>query len=168
MNEAQLIRRQIGIEREHACELLRRIESTFSMTYSNYLLYILDKQTSRATAHIERMSSRGPVTPDEEAALHNLRRALEELTRVLPAPESGGGRPPSRAGSSPPISAGQERCLAPLRDLIDSSERLEALAEWRYTIDDWRSIARIDADSVLEERRLWAEVLRHGSDRRDR
>jgi hypothetical protein len=161
MNEAQLIRRQIGIEREHAYELLRRIEQTFSMVYDNYLLYILDKQTSRATAHIERMSSRGPVTPDEEAALQNLRRALEELTRVVPAPDS-------RAGSSPRISAGQERCLAPLRDLIDSSERLEALAERRYTIDDWRSIARIDADSVLEERRLWAEVLRHGSDRRDR
>jgi len=52
---------------------------------------------------------------------------------------------------------------ARLLDLIEAAERVEALAEQWYSIEDWRRVARIDADAILEERRLWAEVDRDGS-----
>jgi hypothetical protein len=140
MNELQLIRRQVALEREHLLALSRKENNFFSVSYNRYLIYILNQERSRSAAHLRRLSAASGIAPAQEAALANLKHALEETANAAP-----------------------DRRAALLGRLIDSAERVEALVEQRYTIDDWRSVARIDADSVLEERRLWAEVLRDGS-----
>ncbi len=156
MNEVQLIRQQIGIVREHVRVLSRNKNNHFSNAYDDYIIYALNQEQSRGAAHVQRLSAAGSSAPQEEAALAHLRHALDETAPLLEVATSHTAR-----GSKAP--ATPERRAALLCNLIDSAERVEALAERRYTLEDWRSVARVDADSVLEERKLWAEVVRDGS-----
>jgi hypothetical protein len=153
MNEEQLIRRQLAIERQHLRELAAlcgHAQDTLlyykSMRYMDYMRYHLPREHARGAAHIDRMRKRAPLTLAESTALADLQQALTDTG--LAQRSCSPGDPP--------------RDAALLCRLVDALERIEALAEPRYTIEDWRSVARIDADSVLQERRLWAEVLRHG------
>jgi hypothetical protein len=174
VNEVQLIRRQIATERQHLRELaarsgqaavgedhdagrMRKLSQDISASYFNYMRYYLPRERARAQAHIERIGRGASPTPDERAALAGLQQALGETTGLS-------GSEVAHAALTPRSACAGEcaRDAARLCRLIDSAERIEALAERRYAIEDWRSVARLDADSVLEERRLWAEVLRHG------
>jgi hypothetical protein len=156
MNEVQLIRSQIATERQHLRACIGDDLYYLSEIYEKYIRYILNRELSRGASHAARMSRARPLTAAEKEGLAMLRQALDQAAEALP------GFEPSRRGSDSGAAA-RARCAALLRNLVDSAERIEALAEQRYTIDDWRDIAEVDADSVLEERRLWAEVLRHGS-----
>jgi hypothetical protein len=174
MNEVQLLRQQIATERRHVREATAiraaacpashvtsrdaklDLHLDISISYDNYLRYFFAKERARARAHIARLSRHAPLAPSEQAALTRLQRALEESAdleamlagAVAIAAETNG----ALAGNT-----------ALLCNLIDANETLEPLAERRYSVEDWRSVAQVDADSVLEERRLWAEVNRHGT-----
>ncbi len=161
MNEVQLIRSQIATEREHLRACLRDNSYYFPDIYENYLRYFLDREHSRCAQHAARLSRCArSLSAEEVEVLASLRQALDHSAEVLPALDRSATR-----GSDSAAAAAVARCAARLRSLVDSAERIEALAEPRYTIEDWRNVAQLDADSVLEERRLWAEVLRHGSAR---
>jgi hypothetical protein len=151
MNEVQLLRRQIATERQHAreaaahCACVRtttpaasrvfsEINSVNSSIYDEYIMYYIVRERARALAHIARLSPSTPLAPAEEVALRSLRDALEET-------------------------ANPDAAL----HLIDATEAIEKLAERCYKVEDWRSVAQVDADSILQERRLWAEVIRHGT-----
>ena len=101
-------------------------------------MYSLDRERTRAAAHMARLGRDAELTGAERAALARLEEALDA----------------ARATAAP--------CATLLADLIEAAARLEALVERRYTIEDWREVARVDADSILEERRLWAETQLHG------
>jgi len=159
MNEVQLLRRQIGTERAHAREAgaiaaagtatqammgrNRNITTYISNRYVKYIEYCMRIERTRALGHIARLAAHSPLVAGEEAALARLRRALEQHVPL-----------DGTVGSVAPY-------VSLLCDLVDASEALERFAERRYSVEDWRAVARVDADSVLEERRLWGEVIRH-------
>jgi hypothetical protein len=75
----------------------------------------------------------------------------------------------AHAGASEPLAPGALDALARYAGLLaqsrlEDSQSLMARAEARYTVEDWRLVARVDADSIREERRLRAEVLRLSGD----
>jgi hypothetical protein len=160
LNEVQLLRQQLRTERQHGravAALCERLTLDNSFSYDTIVRYYLDKECSRAAAHLTRMSASPALTGAESAA-------LAQLERALGAPASA-GVPLARAPASRPAAA---RCAALLLDLIAAAERVETLVERRYSIEDWRDVARVDADSMLEERRLWGEIHRDGSDTQGR
>ncbi|HTX24444.1 MAG TPA: hypothetical protein VMD03_07305 [Steroidobacteraceae bacterium] len=163
MDEVQLIRRQIDTERQHlraaatalaAAARTRDVRAdrgtsgdtscAISESYERYLL--TNREPARCAAHLARLGARGALSPPERTALAQLQ---DSLTRLR-------GRVGAAAATDrvDPAELAQLTC-----EWIESAESLEALAERRYTVDDWRAIAQIDADWILEERRLWAQLL---------
>ncbi len=161
MNEVQLLRAQLAAEREHLrevaalCAARRRednISYDFIISCTEYLLFRLSKEHARGVA----LQNLQGVAPE------NLRRALIPVTAAI-----GELRAQSTARNVATDARQRlellDRCAALADQLIESRRALEALAESRYTVEDWRRVACIDADSILEERKLRAEVLRHGT-----
>jgi len=139
LNEVQLLRRQIATERQHLREAAVRLSDLVnSKAYDRYIMYSIGMQRARARSHIARFGAHASMTGDERSALAGLQQALAD-TADSPA------------------------ALNRILHLIDATETIEKLAEGRYGVEDWRSVAQVDADSILEERRLWAEVIRHGT-----
>lgn len=148
------------------------ISQEFIMSCINYLLFFMKQEQARGAACLE-LSSRAPDSPRDAAdphtpprlhgALAPLRAALAAVTTALAELGSTSeAYRPGRAGG-PEILAQLCRCAALVERLTESRLALEALAERRYTVEDWRRVAHVDADSILEERKLRAEVLRHGA-----
>ncbi len=167
MNEVELIRAQLDAEREHLREVAslgasRRAMDYFSkdfiISYTNYLLFCMSKEHARSTTLLERSS------PGDSGPIDDLRRALTPATAAL-----GELRGPARATAHGAVTDGRQRLeelhhCAELADrLIESRRALQALTEHLFTVDDWRRLAHVDANSILEERKLRAEVLRHGA-----
>jgi hypothetical protein len=148
MNEVQLLRRQISVERQHIIE----VNIYNSTAYNNYIMYCIDREQARAQAHIARLSLHAPLAPTEQAALTSLRHALDETANLDAADPNG---------------ALAHRTTL-LRNLIQAAQAIEQFAERYYSVEDWRSVAQVNADSILEERKLWAEVLHHGTVAPDR
>lgn len=143
MNEVQLLRRQIAVERQHFIET--NVDN--SKSYKNYIIYYITKERARAKAHIARLSLHASLASTEQAALASLRHALDE-TADLDAADANGTL---------------ARRTTLLHNLIHAAEAVEPFAERYYSVEDWRSVAQVSADSILEERRLWAEVIHHGT-----
>jgi hypothetical protein len=143
MNEVQLLRRQIAVERQHFLD----ISEYTSISYGNYITYYIAREQARVKAHIGRLTSHAPLAPTEQAALTSLRHALDESADLDAANTDGG--------------LAHRATL--LRNLIHAAEAIEPFAERYYSVEDWRSVAQVSADSILEERRLWAEVIHHGT-----
>lgn len=168
MNEAQLIRAQLAAEREHLREVASlcaaahtrihqaEISPYFINSCINYLLFSMNKERTRSAALLE-CSSRA-----HEKAGNDLRRALSLVTDALGELQA---RSTARSVATDARQTLEEleRCTALVDRLIDSRLDLETLAEREYSIVDWRRVAHVDADSILEERKLRTEVLRHGA-----
>ncbi len=167
MNEVQLLRAQLSAEREHWREVVslcasRRAENyisqDFIISYTNYILFCMSKEHARSTTLLERSS------PGDSGAIDDLRRALFPVTAAL-----GELRRPARTTAHRAVADGRQRlealhrCVVLVDRLIESRRALEALTEHLFTVDDWRRLAHVDANSILEERKLRAEVLRHGA-----
>jgi hypothetical protein len=121
--------------------------------------FILNKERARVDAHGERCGAARQCGSTERAAIERVR---DLLAAAETAAASFG---PSLATSDASSTALERaRALAELSTrteaLIESRGALEALVSSLYTVDDWRRIAHVDADSIVEERRLRAEVLR--------
>ncbi len=185
MNEVQLLKSQLAAERQHLREVAglctagsELVSPEFTESCANYILFSMNQERARAQALLERSSRvRGPAdgARGEPAALHALEEglgavtvALGELLELRGTRRAGRGGP-GAVGGPPGMNGGRQRLealgrsAALLERLIVSRLSVQALAEAGYTVEDWRRIARVDADSVLEERRLRAEVLRHGA-----
>jgi len=161
MNEVQLLRRQIGTERAHAREARaiaaaagtatqammgrnKNLNPSISNRYVKYIEYCMRMESTRALGHIARLATHSPLVAGEEAALARLRRTLEQHVPL-----------DGTVGSV-------AQYVSLLCDLVDASEALERFTERRYSVEDWRAVAQVNADSVLEERKLWGEVIEHG------
>lgn len=172
MNEAQLIRAQLAAEREHLREVASlcaaahtrihqaEISPYFISSCINYLLFSMNKERTRSAALLE-CSSRAHERAHEKAG-NDLRRALSLVTDALGELQA---RSTARSVATDARQTLEEleRCTALVDRLIDSRLDLETLAEREYSIVDWRRVAHVDADSILEERKLRTEVLRHGA-----
>jgi len=176
VNEIQLLKAHLASEREHLRALaarsaaaagpsgpLARPDSDLSVeyitSYISYLMFIIRKERARAEAHAERFGGAKSQGPMEHAALERLQEALASVATIevsLRAALAARGAPEARERARELVDA-----VAVVEALIDARVALEALASSRYTVDDWRHTAQIDADSILEERRLRAQVLQH-------
>ncbi|HYK25264.1 MAG TPA: hypothetical protein VEV18_03325 [Steroidobacteraceae bacterium] len=154
MNEVQLIRRELAAQREHAREVgaswsscLEDFKFVNSVTYYSYFSLILGLESKRIESHLERLRPRADLSEEERQRLARCAREFEThaSARALA----------SMADSAPAVTASTvARSVESLTRLSTVVEELEAIAESRYRVDDWRRASHVDADSSLEERRL--------------
>jgi hypothetical protein len=161
------------------------ISFEFIYSYNNYLMFIMKLEAARATTHLELAEGRA-AEPAVRAASERLRKALASAIeaaahlRTTFGTQSGGTSVASGAdadagaGASAGEGAGVDahihsrleglaRLAAQVEDLIDSRVALAALTAPRFTLRERRRTAHVDADSILEERKLHAEAARHGT-----
>lgn len=157
MNEVQLIRRELAAQRRRARLLaaacspeIGSVNSYVPDSYSLYFLLVLDLESKRLQSHLARLETRSDLSADERRALERCAREFASLAggHAAAARDTAADTRDTAAGTSVTRNA---EALTRLSTIV---EELESIAESRYTVDDWRRTAHVDADSILEERRL--------------
>ncbi len=174
MNEVQLIRTQLALERAHAsavanaCATVPQAElgagpgndshGLFRRSCVDYLACVLawfEERDQRLTDLIEaRFSASDPARRALEEALARRGHSRDALAKLEAA----------CAGTVAPGMAGRQqgwREFAEYFNAMWSTRRdaLEALLASNNRAGDWRTLGGIDADSILEERRRYALVV---------
>ncbi len=183
MNEVELIRAQLSLERQHAAEVSHALSAAaarsevrpeafeaFRDASVDYLVWILSRFEEREQVFRDLVRSR--FTP-EDPARHTLeatfslpgtsREALAKLEAALP----------SRPTSAAPAGSGSEQHATPntsqaarwadfllFFDGAWSARRdtLDKLFAQQAKVADWRAVSGIDADSIFDERTRYARV----------
>ncbi|MGH8150823.1 MAG: hypothetical protein ACRETB_12740 [Steroidobacteraceae bacterium] len=167
MNEIELLDAQLAAEREHVrevaswCAMLAArgrfddIYCDFTDNCHRYLMFILRQEDARAAVHLELAAER-TAEPRVRAASERLRKALGSSPGAVVATSSADAHADSRLDDL-------AKLAAHVVDLIDSRIAVATLIAPRLTLGERRRTAHVDADSILEERRLHAQVARHGT-----
>jgi len=154
MNELQFIRGELAAQRQRSREIgaswsercgdaqIRELNEVKSVSYRSYLLFIIDLESKRIASHLDRLGPRSDLSDAERKGFERCAREFEMLSAA-------------RALSS----TSAARTVESLSRLSTLVRELEAIAESRYGVDDWRNASHIDADSILEERRLRKQAL---------
>ena len=159
VNELQLIRSELAAQRHHARALAASLDSMNAIinsqilkSYDIYLSWIIERESHRTSSHLERLRSRSDLGDTERGVIGRCAREFDALAAE---------RASASAASAAPASAAHD-VIARRADLMNRlaaiAEQLETVAASRYGIEDWRRTAHIDADSILEERRLRKNV----------
>jgi len=153
MNEVQLIRRELTGQRVRAREFIAAFESGDSINatvssecYASYLMFAIESESARIVSHLERLTHRSDLSEAERRRLEHCGREFGSVTAAQRA---------AAAAFTRETIARDVELLTRLSTLV---EELEAVAESRYGVDDWRCTAHVDADSILEERRLHKRI----------
>ena len=171
MDELAFIREQVRTERRHMAEVRQALGTAidarinaesldpFCAAAVQYLLFAVRRFNAQDQAHCDQLRPRLPVDDKSSQALLDAlgstlarsRVAIDELANSTVAP-------PSNAQGSALVDAAQ-RYLAFYREALATQQgSLYPLFEKHYRQQDWRAASMVDADSVLEERRLYAAV----------
>src|SRR6516225_8431065 len=172
MNEVEQIRSQLALERAHAGAVAKACATAmqgaetagdtsdslgqFRRACIDYLACVLawfEERDQRLTDLLQaRFAPTDPARRALEEVLARRGRSREALTKLEAA----------CAGSTASDSAGQQgwREFAEYFDGVWSTRRdaLDALLSTNSRATDWRTLGGIDADSILEERRRYAQV----------
>ena len=172
MNEVEEIRRQLALERSHAgavanaCAALMQGDAAavatgdslapFRQVCVEYLACVLAWFEERDQRLSDLLEVRSGATP-------SARRTLEDaLARPGRSREALAKLEAACAGSASDRSGGQQgwREFAEYFNAVWSTRRdaLDALLGADSRVSDWRTVGGIDADSILEERRRYAQV----------
>jgi hypothetical protein len=168
MNEVELIRAQLSLERQHAAAVSHALSAAaaqgekrlaplgaFREASVDYLAWILSRFEEREQVFHElvrsRFAAQEPLRNTLEAAFARSGTSREALVKLESAL-----RPAEPAGQSGPRWA--EFLL-----FFDGawSERRDALDELfvqHAKVTDWRAVSGIDADSIFDERNRYARV----------
>ena len=159
MNEIELIRRQLSVERQHATDVARACASALAVADASdafrtasieYLVWSLSRFEEREQVFHDLLRKRFPADdPDRravEAALASPGSSREALTRLEGA-LSGTGT--DRWSEFLDFFTG---AWSTRRDEIDR------LFERHAKVPDWRTVSAIDADSIVDERNRYARV----------
>ncbi len=168
MNEQDFIRQQVQLERAHMGATRAALAKALDGQYPTEILEPFARAAARYLVFVVRRFNRQdlehcaillPLVPASDTADHE---ALADLTKTLQL-------------SGTAIEALASRLDAPLPDLlaacVDYNQfyttvlmaRRHAtyhLFEQHYDIESWRRASFVDADSILEERALYAEANR--------
>jgi hypothetical protein len=171
MNEVELIRRQLGVERQHAAEVSRACASVLVAAGSQgperlasleavrqasveYLVWILSRFEEREQVFHDLVRSRFPADDPSRGAVEaafalpgTSREALAKLETALGA--TGDTDTATRWTDFLRFFSG---AWSARRDEIDR------LFERQAKIADWRTVSDIDADSIVDERSRYARV----------
>ena len=172
MNEVELIRRQLGLERQHAADVSRacanalaaagsqspdRLASleAFRQASVEYLVWILSRFEEREQVFHDLLRGRLPADdPDRQAVESALalqgtsREALAKLETALGSTCDSG----STATLWTEFLRFFSGAWSARRDEIDR------LFERQAKITDWRTVSDIDADSIVDERNRYGRV----------
>jgi hypothetical protein len=168
MNEIEIIRGQLLTERQHAdavasacATALQRSESTshglaeFRQSCVDYLVCVLAWFEERDQRLGDLARALGPADPARRAledALAQPGRSRETLERFAAAVASTATGSGSSQVSWSEFARYFSGAWSARRDAVD------ALLAPNPRVGDWRAVAAIDADSILEERQLYARV----------
>jgi vacuolar-type H+-ATPase subunit I/STV1 len=160
MDEASLIRRQHDVELAHLREAVQALDhlkisgdltTEITITYSDYIIRYIRAALSRFEAMAQQLTRKAALAPQDRGSLENLaklKRASEiELAQLEQSTDA----------------------AAPARAALEIAERMRALVtplvEQHFALADWRQSARFDADSMLEERQRFAQLMALRRDR---
>ena len=166
MNEIELIRTQLSVERQHATAVARTCATTlasasmasiepFRATGIEYLAWILARFEEREQVFHDLIRKRfGPTDPHRQAvdaalaATGSNREALTKLETAL--------------GASPDANTTTLRWSEFLHFFIGPwsarRDEFDRLLQQHPKVTDWRTVSAIDADSIVDERTRWARV----------
>jgi len=171
MNEVELIRRQLGVERQHAADVSRACATALVAASSqgpdglalleayrqasvDYLVWILSRFEEREQVFQDLLRSRlAADDPDRravEAAFTLPGTSREALAKLETALGATGGT--DTAARWTEFLRFFSSAWSPRRDEIDR------LFERQAKIADWRTVSDIDADSIVDERNRYARV----------
>lgn len=173
MNEVELIRAQLTTERRHAAQVARACVSaledpgaqldspalaSFCQTCVEYLVWVLTRFEERDQLLLERGYRRHGGEDRRRALEEILGRpgtSREALTRLQAALDSGTERVPAAAAPQGPW-----HTFAQFFSSDWSTRRcaLDELMGASATVAEWRAMAGIDADSIVDERSRFARV----------
>ena len=158
MNEVQLIRAQLSLERQHAAEVVRLLADgskllaveAFRQAAVDYLAWILSRFEERDQLFHDllrkRFATEDPTRRAVEAALALPGSSREALTKLETA--LGG----ANVGAWSDFLRFFSGAWSTRRDEIDR------LFERQAKVTDWRTVSGIDADSIVDERARYAGV----------
>jgi len=173
MNEVQLIRNQLALERAHAAAVANACATArpsgagaepasdspglFRAACVDYLACVLawfEERDQRLVDLIQaRLGAADPVRRAFEEALARHGRSREALAKLESA----------CAGNAGPDHRARQQGWREFTEYFNNAwstrrDALDALLASNSRVSDWRSFAGIDADSILEERRRYAQV----------
>jgi hypothetical protein len=169
MNEVELIRAQLSLERQHAFAVARALSAagsrrgassaswqTFRQDSVDYLVRILSRFEEREQSFRDLFRSRAG---DDDSARRAVERALdlpgtsrEALTRLEAALGSGSWTEVERGGRWTDFEQFMTGAWSTRRDELDKIFAQQA------KVTDWRAVSGIDADSIFDERSRYAKV----------
>jgi len=174
MNEVDFIRMQIDAEQQHASEVLEwcresaaRIAAAGQIDKDNayfirsciqYLAAFLRRDGARHEAHggcVRALAAQATTTelPSVLARVNAVAAGAGAVAQEL-----------ERMAAPAPIAPrtlerGLRLCAQHLSERTELGQTLHKLCARHYVIADWRRIAGVDADGILEERRAHGELL---------
>jgi hypothetical protein len=143
MNEIDFIRQQLATERTHLRDILRSVRQAAASErpphpVALYLDWAGRRLIQQVLAHQTALQGQGPLAP-----------AMQEQL----AAAANAARQASDTGAASPVPLRSERLLA----LLEAwTEPLDAAARSQLRIAHWRGAAHLSADTILEERQLYA------------
>ena len=159
MNEVQLIRAQLGLERQHAAEVVRLLADgskrlaaaeAFQQAAVDYLAWILSRFEERDQVFHDllrkRFATEDPNRRAVETALALPGSSREALTKLETA--LGGANDSAWTDFLRLFSSAWS----------DRREEIDGLFERQAKVTDWRTVSGIDADSIVDERARYAGV----------
>lgn len=177
MNEIEFIRKQMETERRHiegvaaACAVAieqsmraRPLEKValedFCEACIDYLVHVMGRFRARDQVHYQLLYARlSPSSLEERTLLQHLEKSLNTGRTALAKLEHAlAERRRNRMTAKDLLTVCQEY-LGFLNDAFGvRRDRIQALFDKHYGVDEWRHASFIDADSILDERARYARV----------
>jgi hypothetical protein len=177
MNEAELIRAQLSVERQHAAEVSQACVSAlwaavsaggeslkelqpFRQASVEYLVWVLARFEERDQVFRDLVHSRFGVDDPTRRTVDKTLSLAGSSRDVLAKFEAALA---STIGSPAASSAGTDPHWDEFLQFFSGAwsarrDQLDSLLERQATVADWRAVAAIDADSIFEERSRYARV----------
>ncbi len=168
MNEVELIRAQLALERQHAFDVSRALSSAgsssdgldslqaFRQASVDYLVWILSRFEEREQTFHDLLRGRPGADDSERRAVENALAmpgtSREALTKLEAALGTRTGPDAERAGRWAEFQRFFAGPWSARRDAVDK------LFTQQAKVTDWRAVSGIDADSIFDERNRYARV----------
>jgi hypothetical protein len=158
MNEVELIRAQLRVERQHAEAVARPCASAHaavSVDAIEYLAWILTRFEEREQVFHDlirkRFAADDPHRQAVEATLGSPGSNREALAKLEAALGAG-------ADAHTTALRWSEFLNFFSRAWVTRRDEIERLFQIQAKVTDWRTVSAIDADSIVDERARWARV----------
>jgi len=167
MNEVELIRAQLALERQHAFDVARALSvagsrngldgwQSFRQGSVDYLVWILSRFEEREQTFHDLLRTRAQADDSErravESALDLPGTSREALTKLEAALGSGSRTEVERIGRWTDFEQFLAGVWSTRRDALDK------LFAQQARVTDWRAVSGIDADSIFDERSRYTKV----------